>query len=723
VKNLTFYNDTESVIATVYNFGKSSKKIEHGVNAPKHSTRTFKIQSNSAIKLFFLANVNSVIHWKIENDAVLEDSGIIYLNTESIKEKDGQLTVKADSYTKLLEYAITRDREYENITLSNLVKDILEKAGFDNYNIELDGILTHSEDYVISFVYVPHGDYAFGKFPISITAGENGVYHFLYRGDELNNINQQLQTTVKDGFEINSDVVKNSFVSRLKNVGLEELNVSPIEYYGEVEYLNKYFAKFRYSDKALVGEFKTGISDDLFISIAVGSKSIDLKKYTSGLVTTVQSGLFFEGPNNYLFDFLYGANEYPATGAFLHLKGWEKNSLCFSYSRYLDSYQDLFTAVSFKSALDANFTNTSSSQDLNLKNINEGSYGDPAVGFNERFQMKELKTVFDGVKKHVYFIICVTRRRYSLERKYRYMLFKFTAVRDISAWEDLTHDIIELDSIELDYDEHFDIDTLYEIDGKFNAVKYNGSAYVHVVFTDFLDNDEINTGTDSEDVVLTTSSSTRHCHAAYNAARDEWLFVIEGSSDGNVAYTKSKKIYSFLESYQCGRTAIESLVDLCKMFNCVFVSNNDEVTFKSRDKYFSSEPVFQVTNYHDYSEELIPKKFDYIKLNSADDSITYPELTDVFIEDNNLNGLDISIKSTVTNSFLNFLAKRIFENYQDYPAVINVKSNLAAHPEFKAVSTLDVLNINGKNHVVFEIDVNDDTGEVILKLLRESDAS
>jgi hypothetical protein len=297
-----------------------------------------------------------------------------------------------------------------------------------------------------------------------------------------------------------------------------------------------------------------------------------------------------------------------------------------------------------------------------------------------------------------------------------------------------SHTITENYNSELDI--YVCINTLININGTWLGViySYGDEQYQLVRFTGDVLTLDFDYDLENIDVVFDVQSKFDFIQpekatytTVYNDVKKEYLFsfVIEGENDSSphteyVNFVLSSKIYTFIERFECSRTALESLVDLAKLFNCVIAYGNNTALFKSRSHYFNSSSVATITKYHDYEESFIKKRFDFIKLTTPSSEILFPIFTDEEIEDNKYQGIELSVKTDFTNSYLNYLAENLFEFFQEYPLEVSLKTNLIAHPDLQNINLLDVVTINSTNHVVFEMKLNDGTKEVSLKLLKEN---
>ena len=146
-------------------------------------------------------------------------------------------------------------------------------------------------------------------------------------------------------------------------------------------------------------------------------------------------------------------------------------------------------------------------------------------------------------------------------------------------------------------------------------------------------------------------------------------------------------------------TAIQTIIDLAKVFNCVFTCENGKFIFKHREAFFDDEPIAEIKTFNNLEEPLILEAYDYVQVNDQ----IFPKDIDL---DTMINpkGISISTELFISDTLFAASARRIFLFLKRFHVKKRFNTSAIEQPELLKLNLLDVILFQKTPSVIVEIE-------------------
>lgn len=669
----------------VTSYGVNSSQVERGFAIFKHASREIKV--TYLAELITLLTSTLYFYWIVEliydpaferpaqgGSIVTVEKWLVLRTNRAISFNDDLITVRCDSMTKLLEITNTQSVIFKNMYVSEIVADLCDRASLP-YLVDVNQMIGTHDNYVISTVDLPAAGTLY-----QIVNGDEGRYYIKnYDGTYFN-----FYKTGKEDFGL--ELVE-------QDIAWEDWKSDSVKSLvpGTIQVL-----------AGRNGNSHDDFDEYFYFKRVQNGSDYDFHMYDENDSIQVNSPFDLNSDRDKTRSFFYDycASVYDSVSlqsyAMLVSKKWTDGSTDYFEIHRIKSDDDDF--------------NTWTSQRLVLESSSTETY--------QLMYIKQIKIL----STYAHYICCykITDNGTS-DVTYRYHLIEHDF--DISGGGTIT---LEASVNDATLYEHIHWVPNNEGDNVFRAlyVDMTNKEVEYVTFeNNLLSTFDLTIDDDLTDLIYTSTATVISLDgptsAAYNQTRDEFIFSVGFWEDGQrnrVSFTYSKKVYSYLETFEAQASAAETITELAKLFNCVFAYNHTNgVVFKSRENYFNSAPALTINHYQKIDEDLAYQTIGYVEIGDAYFPLSFADEDARFA----INGISLTISSDISQTRRQFLAEFIYDFFQTYRRQVRLDCNLIAQPELRDLNLLDVVTFSEQNAVVVEIFRDEIADSIRLTLLQE----
>ena len=661
--------------------GHLAERVEKGEFVFKTAIRTVKVLDEIPLREFLLNTDFKEIEWQLLNDGIIESSGILIRESNDMKAQNDLLTLRCHSDLKRAELTYTKGLIYQNQLLGDIIADLLERSGLEHEILVNERLNAINQNYVISFI-------SLNEFPLFLGSNGQGEYIFQVKNESGNLSNYyNLKKTNASNFDL-GQIKTLEFETAILDPFPDSVSVSNLREYQKYQSIRQ-------------GRPSYHISNNVHLKLDANKETVNLYSEFGG---ASESPDFIEGlkVNTTIDDLRY--HFFPLA-----------NNTVFRAAVFFIRNQTGTANYSFEAYLSKNVGDDGSARASSANTITD-------IPSNDYTDLLNVQVISSSDAKY---LVVECRKAYNVS-DFKYYLYKYEINSSNVESLSLVHTKVVDQNLAADsiYDDPNDESKLIGI--VINSTKTE-IRFVHYDKASFLtDLSLYNEDFDQAELIYKAPEGrtvyNSYVSSTYNTVKDEWLFSIRFQySDDTVtdafeivSFTYSKVVYTYLENYEAGTTAMESLIDLAKSFNCVLTNSGSKVKFISRDAFFNPEPVLTISHYQSIKEQFITKRFDYVKVNDE----IFPDLSESDIEANYYKGLVITVNGLFAANYLRNLAENHYYYFKEYRGEISLACNLIAQAELADLNLLDIVLFREKKSLVVGIQKSRKTDLIKIDLMQ-----